>query len=129
MVAFVEPPFEKRHRERIRDQPLNRTFQGTRAKGGLIPDLRDAAARRVRDVDLDLPIRERLSYALELQPDDLLEMLPGQGPEDENLVDAVQELGLELTSQGLADVVLDSTPIPPRPPTARGSARFRCCSS
>ena len=94
-----EPPFEQRARERVLDEPLDRALERPRAVRRIPALLGEQLLRLVRDLELDPPLREPLAQPRELQLDDVGELLARQRLEDDDLVDAVQELGPEAVAQ------------------------------
>src|SRR5574337_223847 len=77
-VALAELSFEKLERKRVLEQPLDRTLERPRAVGGIPARLREDLLRLVRDLELDLALREPLAQPPELELDDLGELLAGQ---------------------------------------------------
>src|SRR6266550_9524576 len=91
-VARVELALEEHLRERVRDLVLDRTREWTCPEVGVVADSGDVILRRVRDDERDLLRGELLAHAHELELDDLANLLPVEGLEDDGRVNPVQEL-------------------------------------
>src|SRR5437867_5058082 len=91
-VARVELALEQHLRERVRDLVLDRTRERTCPEVGVVADSGDVIPRRVRHDERDLLRGELLAHAHELELDDLADLLPVEGLEDDGRVDPVQEL-------------------------------------
>ncbi len=59
-----------------------------------------------RELELDAAFDEQLLHALELDLDDVADLVAAELVEDDHIVDAVQELGLEVRAQRLVDAAL-----------------------
>src|SRR5437867_196746 len=94
-VAFGEPALEHREGERILNQLLDRPLERTRPEGWIVALLGEHALRFRRHLERDLAVGEQAFEALELQVDDALDLLGPKGTEENRVVDAVEELGLE----------------------------------
>src|SRR5262249_60178303 len=94
-VARAELAVEDFQRERVLYHSLDRALERPRAVNGVVAPFGQQRFRRVGDLDRNLPIRQQALEALELDLDDVLDLLAPERIEDHDLVDAVQELGLE----------------------------------
>src|SRR5919108_1577698 len=111
VIALAKPTLEHSERERILNEPLNRSLQRTRAKRGIVPFLRDETARLRGELDRHLSLREQLLETTELEIDNSIELLHAQRTEDDDVVDAVEELRLEHAPQFRRHDRLDFRPV------------------
>src|SRR5687768_224180 len=95
MITGAELAGEQSERERIDLELLQCTLQGTCTIDRIVPGLRDARDRMIGEVHGDLPFREQLVEPTELDLHDLAELVLRERLEEDDLVDAVQELGAE----------------------------------
>src|SRR5712691_7412713 len=109
-VALDKLALEHRHRERILQQPLDRTLQGPRSIDGIIALSDQQLLRRGRYLERQFAIGEQLLHALDLNVDDLRDVLVRQRTEDDDVVHAVQELRLERLAQQLHHLRLGLLP-------------------
>ncbi len=94
-VAVDELALEHGHRQRILNQPLDRPLERPRAERRIVAFLGEHALRLGRHLERDLALGEQLLEPRELEVDDLLDLLGAERVEDDDVVDAVEELGLE----------------------------------
>src|SRR5882762_6960356 len=107
VVAFVELPFEDSKRERVLQQPLDRALQGTRSESRIVALGRQNLARRRRQLESELSIPQQFLELAKLQIDDVLYLLLAERAEDDDVVDAVEELGAEMLPEGARYLRLD----------------------
>src|SRR3954447_16957485 len=102
---------DQRPRDARLDLALDEAPQRARAVDRVVALARDERARRLGDLEREPPVGEAGAGAGELEVDDLLDLLEGERLEEDDLVDAVEELGAEARSQlghhALARVLAD----------------------
>ena len=86
---------ENLQRERILNQPLDSAFHGTGAIGRIVAFAEQQSFRGRSESQSDLSFGEYLHQVFQLQFDDPLDLFLTQGLEENDIVDAVQELGTE----------------------------------
>ena len=95
-VTGHEPALEDRQRERI-DQPLlDHALERPRAVGRVVAEIPEQRPGGVGQADLDLPLTHPRDQPRDLEVDDLAELLAGEDVELDDVVEAVDELRLEL---------------------------------
>src|SRR5215813_10056539 len=99
--GFVGPNFaaEEFHRQRVLDHILNGAFQRTRAVDRVKALARQKLFGRIVEPKSDLALFEHAAQRFELNLDDPAQLLDPQALEDDHVVDAVEELRLELRAQ------------------------------
>src|SRR5450432_842958 len=100
-VARRERAREQQARERILDVARDGALERPRAEHRVVALVGQERARRGQKLDLELAVAQQLAQALELQVDDPVELAAQESMKDDDVVDAVQELGPE----GLAQLV------------------------
>jgi hypothetical protein len=75
---------------------LDHALERTRAVGRVLAKVPDQCLGRFGQLDLDVPLAHPLDQPPHLQLDDLRDLLAGQRTELDDVVKAVDELGLEL---------------------------------
>ncbi len=124
--------------ERVLEQALNRTAERAGAERGVEALLRQKLAGVLGERDAEALLAELHAQPVDHEVDDLLDLLGVQVVEDDDLVDAVEELGaeelLELAGHALLDGVVADAAGRGRRHEARAmrSSRCRarrCCSS
>src|SRR5581483_1967333 len=98
-VALLALAGENILRARVEDETLDRALERPRSIGGVEALLRDERLRVGRELERDLPLGQAPREDLRLLLDDLHELLGREVLEDDDLVDAVQELRPELSAQ------------------------------
>ena len=98
---IVSPAWNSFHRifsrERVLDHALDRTAQRPGAERRVVALRRRAAVLAVvGELEAEALALELVLHPLDEQVDDLGDLVPGQLVEDDDLVDAVQELGPEV---------------------------------
>src|SRR5207247_7332599 len=106
-VALLELAREDLLRERVDHQALDRPFDRTRSVDRIESFFCDQRLRVVGEVARDLSLRKPLGEDLRLLLDDLHELRSHEVLEDDDLVDAVQELGPELTAERVHDALAE----------------------
>src|SRR5215470_9504630 len=106
-VARLDLVFQDPLRERVHDLFLDEPLQRPRAERRVVPAGRQRLLRLVRPRQGDAPVRDRPGEPLELDLDDLRDLLARQAVENDDVVDAVEELRTEVAAQGLLDLRLD----------------------
>src|SRR5690349_8045981 len=84
---------EQLQRERVLDQALDGALQRTRAERRVVSLLGDHALGLGRQLERDLALAEQLLEPRQLQLHDVLDLLRAERTEDDDVVDAVEELG------------------------------------
>src|SRR5688572_7231654 len=107
-IAFAEIAFQHAHSQRIEDPPLDGSFQWTSPIRRIIPFLYEEFLGRIRQLDLDLTVRQTLHQSTQLDVDDLLDVLSRERVEEDDLVDTVQEFGPEMLPQCFAYLPADA---------------------
>src|SRR5882724_2694413 len=101
VVAGEDFPLQDFHRQRVLDQALNGATQRTRTVGRIIAFTKDQFLRRGSEHQSDFALFEQLVHALEEQINDAHQLIFTQRVEDDDFVDAVDELGAEGLTQCL----------------------------
>ena len=96
---FCEAPLEDRQGERILDQLLDRALHGPSTELPVIAPRHDLLLRLAGDDQFDLLVGQQGFDTRQLQVDDALEVLPPEVVEDDDVVNAVEELGPESASE------------------------------
>src|SRR4051794_808676 len=96
---------DQRPRDARLDLALDEAPQRARAVHRVVALARDERARRLGDLEREPPVAKAGADAGELQVDDLLDLLQGERLEEDDLVDAVEELGPEAGAQLAHDAV------------------------
>ena len=105
-VLIVDLAGEDLSTERGLELLLQQPLERARAVDRVVAGVREVLERRVGELDLDLALRQPRPQPAELDLDDLLELLARQAVEDDDLVDAVEELGPEVLAQRLEHLAL-----------------------
>src|SRR5688572_31750681 len=92
VIAFAELAFEHPHRQRIEDTALDGALQRPRAVHRIVAFRHEERLGRLAQVDVDLPFLETLEQAADLDVDDRLHVLQAERVEEDDFVDAVEEL-------------------------------------
>src|SRR2546425_11984240 len=108
LVALAELAFEHPERQRVEDAPLDGPFQGPRAVHRIVTLGDQKILRVVRELDHNLPLLEPLQQVVRLDVDDLLHVVDAERVEEDDLVDAVQELRSEVLPERLGDLPPDT---------------------
>src|SRR5215472_15257223 len=103
---FGELALEDAHRERVLDHALDHALEGPRAVVRVVARLGEQVLGLRRELELDASLAEQPLHALELDLDDALDLRAAELVVDDDLVDAVQELGLEVGAQRLVHPAL-----------------------
>src|SRR3954469_5423799 len=91
-VALSEVALEEPQRERVFHEPLDRALEGARAVGRVPAGVGEMLLRGVGQLEGQAPLCQPLAEPRQLEVDDLADLLPGERPELDDLVDPVQEL-------------------------------------
>src|SRR5437588_3676295 len=105
-VARREVALQDFHRQRIEHQALQRALQGTRSVDRIVPGPAYRLLGTVSQLQLQLLVGEQLRQPCQLDVHDAGQLLAAQAVEDDDLVDAVQELGPQLGADRLLDAAL-----------------------
>src|SRR5438093_9499864 len=100
-IALDEMAFEHPQRQRIKYQALNGALERPRAVGGIVALADEQLLRFLGEPDVDLPLFEALHQPGDLDVDDLLQVLAAERMEEDDFVDAIEELGPEVIAQGV----------------------------
>ena len=96
--AGLEAAQQQRLGERVLDHVLDHAAQRPRAVVDVVAELDDVVLGLLGDLRLDLLGAQLLAHARQQQVHDLADLLDLQRAEDDERVDAVEELGPELLS-------------------------------
>ena len=125
LVAGLEPAAEHHPRELVLDQALDRPPQRAGAELRVEALAREQLDRLVAELDLD-PLRAQPPcQPVEQQLRDLGQLLVGEGPEDDDLVDPVDELRPEALRSISMRSSFSSLEVPAGPRVLPGSGRRR----
>ena len=121
-------PEQQRLGERVLDHVLDHAAQRPRAVVDVVAQLDDVVLGLLGDLELDLLRPQLVAHAGQQQLDDHADLLDLQRAEDDDRVDAVQELGPELGLELVEDLLLhavvlllfEPSPGRPRPAGSRG---------
>jgi hypothetical protein len=105
-VALCELPFENLDRQRILNQSLYGSFQGPGTVDRIVTLIRQQCFRSVGNLKGHFSAGQVLAQPLELDLHNRLDFFAAQAVEDDNLIDSVQELGLESVAQVLCRNIL-----------------------
>src|SRR5437773_1320620 len=94
-VAFRELPLEHGERERVLQQPLDRPLERPGAVHGIVAFRHDQLLRPGGHLEAQLALRHQPLHPLDLEIDDAADVLARKRSENDHVVHAVQELGLE----------------------------------
>ena len=106
VVARVELAVQDLLAEAVLDLVLHRATQRPGAEGRVEPDLDELLLGRARQLDRHVAVEQALAEALDEQIDDLQQLLLVELREHDDVVDAVEELGLEVLLQLFLDLAL-----------------------
>src|SRR5579864_1341965 len=106
--------------EGILNQLLDRPLQRTRAEVRIVPLREQQFFRAIGQFERDLALGEQATYVFQPQLDDLHQLLLAQRTEDDDVIDAVQELWLEVRMELVHYLLGDVF----EPGFVLGSARF-----
>ena len=98
-VALAELALQHAHRQRVEHPALDGPLQRPRAIRRVVALCDQHVLRPVGQLDVDLAILEPLHEAAQLDVDDLPHLLARQRVEEDDLVDAVEELRPEVLAQ------------------------------
>src|SRR5256714_6772233 len=90
-------------RERVLYERLYRALQGARAVERIVALAREQLFRRVVEFETHVALLQHAAQAFELNLDDVADLLARELVEDDYVVNAVQELRLEVLAQDLCD--------------------------
>ena len=100
LVALAKVALEQAQGQRVLHLALDNALQGPGAERRIVPLFGQQLLRRAGQLDLHVPFRQQTLQIPYLDLDNLLQMFLRQRVKDDDLVDAVQELGPELLPQG-----------------------------
>src|SRR5213593_4114627 len=113
VIAFAELALEHCQRQWILQQTLDSTLERAGAKCWIVAFDRENFSRRRRQLECELPIAEQALESLELKVDDVLDLLPAERTEDDDVINAIEELGTEVLTQRVRDLRFDDRLILP----------------
>ena len=119
-VARLELALEQRPGERVLDEPLDRPLERPRPERRVVPSRTISALAAGGQVDRQVLRGEPPRQVGDEQVDDRRQLRLGQGVEDDDLVDPVEELGPELEPQRLRQLAPSSPRRPSRDPRRSG---------
>src|SRR6266542_705965 len=109
-AAVVEFAPQQAHGKRLNDLLLDGAFERARPVDGVESFAGDELGGGGCELELDLALGQASAQAAEVDIDDLLDLLEGERAEDDDLVDAVEELGPEVRLNGRHDPLSDLFP-------------------
>src|SRR5205085_6619674 len=95
-VPGAELAGEESARDLVEDRRLDQALQRARAVHRVVALRRERRLRTVGHLEADLALLEDLADARDLDLDDAAELLAREAVEDDDVVDAVQELGTKV---------------------------------
>src|SRR5690242_13036310 len=105
MFAGLDFALQDLERERIGEQFLNRALQRSRSERRIVTLLEQSVATGRCEFQRDLSICKMFTQHAQLDIDDFGELFLAKALEDNDVVDAVQELGLEVRPQLFTDIL------------------------
>src|SRR5271154_7639024 len=97
--AVEVAPLQQCERERVAEFTLDDTFQRTSAKGRVVAAFGQQVLRRTRHVQGQSAILETTCERAQLDVDDCPEIIAPEWSKANDLVDAIDELGLEVVDR------------------------------
>ena len=88
-VVLLESALQHLHGQSVLNIALHGPLQGPGAEGGIISDIDQEIARFLRQLDVELLLRQPFAQQGELDIDNLGQIILGQAVEDDGLVDPV----------------------------------------
>ena len=128
MIAVQNFAVENLQRQRILNQLLDRALQRTRAKVRIVTLREQQIFGRIGQLQRNLAIGEQAANVFEAQLDDPYQLFLAQRTEDDDVVDAVQELRLEVRVQQLLYLLAGFLEIPPACECSRPANNWNRCS-
>src|ERR1700687_5079593 len=111
VISLAEFALEYCEGEGILQKPLDCPLERTRAECGIVPFCGKHLARLGRQLEGQLPVRQQALRFLELKIDDVLDLCFAQWAEDDDVVDAVEELGAEVLPERVRHLRLDHSAV------------------
>jgi len=98
-VSLAKLSLENRQCKRVEDPALDGPLERPRTVDRIVSFLDDEVTRFVGQLDPELPLFQAAEQRRQLNVDDLADLGPPERVEEDDVVDAVQELGLEMLAQ------------------------------
>src|SRR5579863_5133024 len=99
-IAWLHFAVQKLQRQRVLDQPLNRTLHRPRAVRRIVAFAEEQSFRRRSEVQFHLLLAEPLQQMPQLKVNDVLDLVLAQRTEQHDIINPVQELRTEDLAQG-----------------------------
>ena len=99
MIAVQDFAIQNFQRQRILHQLLDRALQRTRAEVRVVAFGEEQFLGGVGELERNFALSQQAAYVFEAQFDDLDQLFFAQRVEDDDVVDAVEELGFEVAVQ------------------------------
>src|ERR1700694_2877099 len=111
VISLAEPALENRKCERVLQQSLDCPLERARAEGWVVTFRGQDLPRFRRQLEREFPVAEQPLQLLELQIDDVLYLRFSKWAEDDDVVDAIEELRAEVLSEGVGHLRLHHCPV------------------
>ena len=108
LVAFADLSLQQRQGEAVGQLLLDHPPQRPRAVVGVIAHVREQLARLVGERELHAPVGHALDHALDLQIDDLRQLRAGERVETHDVVKAIQQQNMQVSSGALGQEPIKS---------------------
>ena len=95
LLPVEDLPSQQHAGQAVADLALDEAAQWPGPVGGVVALVGQPAAGGVGDLQVQAPVRQALGDARQLDLDDLTQLLLGEGLEDDDVVEAIEELRLE----------------------------------
>src|SRR5882757_3812770 len=99
MVSMQHRAVEDLQRQRVLHQLLDGALQRTRSEVGVVAYGEQQLFGGVGELERSFALGQQTPQVFETQLDDLHQLIFPQGTEDDNVIHAVEELGLEVSVQ------------------------------
>src|SRR5215470_2345764 len=105
MVTVEHIPVKNLERQRVLDKLLDRALQGTGTESRVVALVEEQFFGGVGQLDRDFAVGQETAKVFEAQIDNLDQLLLAERTEHDHVVDTVQELGFEMSMQGIHDLL------------------------
>ena len=104
--VFVHAAFDEVAGERVEYEPLDDAFQGSCSVDGVVASFGDAVEGGISQLKRDAFLGQACSELIDLDAGNFANLLFFERMEDDRIVDAVEELGAEVSFECFVNVVL-----------------------